>query len=561
MSNKFTFHVLGLPHTVTSKIFNACAYTQKALKFCKMMKARGHHIIHYGHEDSDVICDEHVTVLTNKDFDICYGTHDWKNQFFKYNTGDHAYQTFYKNAIAEIAKRKQPNDFLLPFWGSGVRPICDAHEDMIVVEPGIGYPSGHWARWKIFESYAIYHAYYGLSAVGQCKQDNYDVVIPNYFDIDDFEYNDKKEDYFLYLGRVYDGKGVNIAIQITEHLGYKLKIAGQVDENSQYKDRNFPPHVEFVGYADIEKRKELMKNAKGSFLPSQYIEPFGGVQIENLLSGTPTITTDWGSFTENNINGITGYRCRTFDDYLQAAVSINNGEIDYKKCREHGEKFSLDNVALMYEKYFQDVMNVYKNKGWYETDVPIGVNTNFDYQNIDDEEKPFSQGLARWIKEYYNPGRIVDIGCGPGTYVYSFQEIGIDSRGYDINQVVLDKPSLTQMSMFDLDDPSEFIICLEVAEHIETSLNDDIVDSLYKNLKPGGTLVFSAAHPGQGGVGHINCQTKEYWLEKFESKGFKRDVFAERDWEIYTELNKNEYMGWFMINKLILKKPSELKVL
>ena len=370
MSKKHTFHVLGLPHTVTNKEFVGCAYTQKAWKFCKMMGERGHTIYHYGHEDSDPPYAEHVTVITNEVWAKVYGTHDFKSKLFTYDINDEAYQTFYKNAIAEIEKRKQKNDFILPFWGAGVRPICDAHPDLITVEPGIGYAAGHWSNWKVFESFAIYHAYYGLDAVGTCKQSNYDVVIPNYFDLDDFEFNDQKEDYFLYLGRVYDGKGVNIAIQVTEYLGYKLKIAGQVDDDGPYKDRNFPPHVEFIGYADVETRKELMKKAKGSFLPSQYVEPFGGVQIENLLCGTPTITSNWGSFTENNINGVTGYRCLTFDDYLKAAVSINNGEIDYKKCREHGEKFSLQNVALMYEKYFQDVLNVYENKGWYQTDIP-----------------------------------------------------------------------------------------------------------------------------------------------------------------------------------------------
>jgi glycosyltransferase involved in cell wall biosynthesis len=354
------FHILGLPHTVTSKEFNACAYTQKVLKFGKMMKARGHEIIHYGHEDSDLICDEHVSVLTNDDFQISYGSHDWRKTFFKFDTNDHAYQTFYKNAIREIGKRKQKNDFLLPFWGSGVRAICDAHQhDMIVVEPGIGYAGGHWARWKVFESYAIYHAYCGMQNVGTCRQDWYETVIPNYFDLEDFEYSDQKEDYFLYLGRVYDGKGVNVAIQATEITGVKLVIAGQKEEGYE-----LPNHVEYIGYADVNKRKQLMSKAKGSFLASMYIEPFGGVQIENLLSGTPTITTDWGSFAENNLHGITGYRCRSMGDFVQAIKNID--KIKPKNCRTWGENFSLEKVGEMYEKHFQDVLNVYTGKGWYE---------------------------------------------------------------------------------------------------------------------------------------------------------------------------------------------------
>jgi glycosyltransferase involved in cell wall biosynthesis len=361
--NRFRFHVLGLPHTVSNSEYTACAYTQKVVKFCKMMRKRGHYIIHYGHEESNVDCDEHVTVTTNKDLEIAYGNYDWRKNFFKFDVNDHAYQTFYKNAIEAIGKRKDIHDFILPFWGSGVRPVCDAHPDLICVEPGIGYAGGHWARWKVFESYAIYHAYCGLNGVGFCNQDWYNVVIPNYFDLDEFEFREEKDNFFLYLGRVYDGKGVNVAIQACEAAGVELVIAGQKEEGYR-----LPDWVKYVGYADIEKRKWLMSRAKASFLPSMYVEPFGGVQIENLLCGTPTITTDWGAFAENNLHGITGYRCRTMGDFVNAIENVHN--IKPKNCREWGENFSLEKVGDMYDKYFNDVYNVHTYSGWYAKTDP-----------------------------------------------------------------------------------------------------------------------------------------------------------------------------------------------
>lgn len=356
------FHVLGLPHTVTNQDYCACAYTAKALKFTHMMAGMGHEIIHYGHEDSVLHPDtEHVTVTTNEDLEKAYGSFNWRESFFKYDMGDHAYKTFFANTIKEIAARKTEHDFILPFWGAGVRPVCDAHPDLITVEPGIGYSGGHWARWKIFESYALLHAYCGLMKVNYCNQDWYEVVIPNYFDLSQFTYSETKDDYYLYLGRVFDGKGVNVAIAAAAEAGVKLKIAGQKEDG--YK---LPDHVEYIGYAGVEERKKLMAGAKGAFLPSMYVEPFGGVQIENLLSGTPTMTSDWGAFAENNIHGVTGYRCRTMGDWVQAIKNIEDGAISSKSCRTWGENFSLDRVAPRYQKYFQDVLNVYQGKGWYE---------------------------------------------------------------------------------------------------------------------------------------------------------------------------------------------------
>lgn len=551
------FHILGLPHTVSSKEFNACAYTQKVVKFGKMMTERGHTVIHYGHEDSDLICSEHVSVLTNKDFNIAYGDHDWRKNFFKFDTNDHAYQTFYKNAIKEIGKRKQKNDFILPFWGSGVRPICDAHPDLITVEPGIGYAGGFWARWKIFESYAIYHAYLGLHAVGTCAQDWYDCVIPNYFDADDFHCApEEKEDYFLYMGRVYEGKGIHIAIQVTEKLGKKLIIAGQKPDNIK-----FPSHVEFFGYANAEDRKRLMSRAKAAFTPSMYLEPFGGVQIEMLLSGTPTITTDWGSFTENNIHGHTGYRCRTFDQFLWAAKNIDR--IDPENCRRWGENFLLEKIAPMYEEYFQNVLNVYEGGGWYEEkkgrseldflkkDYPL-LPERMNFDNIEHEEAPWAKRLAEWIKDNLNPNEVLDIGCGPGIYVKSLRDIGVNATGIDIDDRVNNKPFLEYKSLFDItDEKADTVLCMEVAEHIDSSKDDLIVEKVVSTVKK--TLIWTAATLDQGGIGHINCKNKQDWADKISEAGLVRNLEKEKQLQNFAE--QGYHMGWFRNNILYFERP------
>ena len=364
MSQKYRFHILGLPHTVTNSEYTGCAYTQKVLKFGKMMKARGHHIIHYGHEDSNLICDEHVTVTTNKDLEIAYGNYDWRKNFFKFDMGDHAYRTFYTNTIREIQKRKQPLDFILPFWGLGHKPVCDAHPDMIVIEPGIGYGTGHFAKYRIFESYAIRSAVGGPNSVTNCQEDWYHSVIPNYFDPEEFTFSQEKDDYFLFMGRVYPGKGIDIAYQVCQKLGLKLKIAGQ-GSLEEYGYKEIPGQIEKVGYLNSEQRKEMLSKAKGFFLPSMYNEPFGGASIEALFAGCPIITTDWGSHAENNLHGVTGYRCRTFDHFCWAAENID--KINPKNCYDWAmNNFTLDRVGKMYEEYFQMVWDVYTNDGWYQ---------------------------------------------------------------------------------------------------------------------------------------------------------------------------------------------------
>jgi glycosyltransferase involved in cell wall biosynthesis len=349
----YRFHILGVPHTISKREYSTCPFTQKVVRLCKMLKARGHTVIHYGHEDSLVDCDEHVTVTKRYDLQKSYGGHDWRKKGPPaYRLDDHVFRTFFAKTISALHERKERGDFLLCTFGGNHKPVADAHPDMIVCEPGIGYSDGGFAKFRVFESYSIMHAYLGRPSIAAMNNEMwYDVVIPNYFDLDDFEFSPDKDDYFLFVGRVGPGKGIHIALQIVEAVGGRLIIAGpgELTGNEPRTDRPISEYVEQVGVVGPEERKRLMSRAKGMLIPSMFLEPFCGVQIESMLSGTPVITNDWGAFAEYNLHGVTGYRCRTFEHFTWAARNIH--KIDPRACRAWAERnFSLDRVGEMYEE-------------------------------------------------------------------------------------------------------------------------------------------------------------------------------------------------------------------
>ena len=99
----YRFHILGVPHTISIREYSSCAFTQKIVKLCKMLKARGHTVFHYGHEDSRVDCDENITVTKRYDLYKSYGDHDWRKKGFPtYRLDDHVYKTFYAKTIAAL---------------------------------------------------------------------------------------------------------------------------------------------------------------------------------------------------------------------------------------------------------------------------------------------------------------------------------------------------------------------------------------------------------------------------------------------------------------------------
>jgi len=351
-----TFHSLGTFNTPTNlKEGVGYAFCSKIINQTKALRSLGHKVIFYGAEGSEVPCDEFVQVLSKDELP--------KEVFAKkpkyIEDGKHpANKLFNERCIEEIKKRKSKyfhsRDILLVATGSYQKPVADEAGLKLIVEIGIGY-KGVFTDHKIFESYAWQHWIYGKAH--QSEGRFYDAVIPPIFNPKEFEYREKKDDYFLYLGRITHNKGVTIAKETCEAIGAKLKVAG-IDQGMKLEG----PNVEMVGFADFKKRKELIAGAKAVFVPTIYIEPFGYIIMEAGMSGTPVITTDWGSFPEIVQHGKTGFRCRTLAQFIIAAQNID--QIKPEDCRIWAQEFTLEKIAPMYDQYFKQMQNLY-GKGWY----------------------------------------------------------------------------------------------------------------------------------------------------------------------------------------------------
>lgn len=361
-------HVVGLPHTETTPEFFTCAYTQKLVKFGKMMMALDYEVILYAGETNTTVCTEHVQLVSREEQRAWFGeqTQDMLPTI-QWDPKLPYWRTMNQRAVMEISKRLDVhNDLVLLIGGTAQQPIAQALPAATNCEFGIGY-SGIFSDHKVFESYAWMH-----HVLGRKLQDTgnfYDAVIPNYFDLEDFPLQSTGGDYLLFVGRLIRNKGPQVAAEIADRLDMPLVMAGNGLIEQDGDTIRFPEgeikcrNVRHVGPVGIEERARLMAGAHAVLMPTLYLEPFGGVAVEAMLAGTPVIAPDWGAFTETILPGVSGFRFRTLREACEGAEMAR--KLPRATIRHYAEnRYSLEAVGPMYDRYFKQLQGLWGD-GWY----------------------------------------------------------------------------------------------------------------------------------------------------------------------------------------------------
>jgi glycosyltransferase involved in cell wall biosynthesis len=186
-------------------------------------------------------------------------------------------------------------------------------------------------------------------------------VVPNPIDLDEWPFQQEKDDGLPFLGRLDPDKGPHRAIEAARRAGRQLALAGPVQpEGEKFFADEVEPHLEdarvrYLGPLGADDKREALARAAGLLMPIEWAEPFGLVMIEALATGTAVIAFERGAAAEIVIDGEDGFLVSDVDGMVAAIGRLH--EIDPRRCRRSVERFDVDTVCAAYEDVYADAIS------------------------------------------------------------------------------------------------------------------------------------------------------------------------------------------------------------
>ncbi len=202
-------------------------------------------------------------------------------------------------------------------------------------------------------------------------------TVYNGVDTNLYSYQEKKDDYLFWLGRMpkgknkdgtfIDPKGLRTAIKLAQETGERLFISAPV-EDIEFYNKDVKPYlndkIKFVGEptkeqsVPFEKILSLYQGAKAFLMTINQNEPFGLVTAEAGSCGTPVISFDRGALPEIIKDGINGFLVpydQGVNGLKEALKKVN--QIKPIDCRNHiVNNFSIENMVNNYEKTYNEIL-------------------------------------------------------------------------------------------------------------------------------------------------------------------------------------------------------------
>ena len=171
----------------------------------------------------------------------------------------------------------------------------------------------------------------------------------------------KYKDYYLYLGRLDEMKGIKSLIKAFAQLpAYTLLIGGSGGEKyREYAKRNNLQNIHFLGQLDKAQVKSYLKQAKALIFPSIWYETFGMTIIEAYSQGTPVICSDIGNGAALVKEMVTGmhYHYNSADSLASTILKFERDCVDYSQetYKEYLDKYTPEKNYILLRNIYSDL--------------------------------------------------------------------------------------------------------------------------------------------------------------------------------------------------------------
>lgn len=163
----------------------------------------------------------------------------------------------------------------------------------------------------------------------------------------------------------------------------------------------------------------------------------------------------------------------------------------------------------------------------------------------------FDEPLADHLSTFFQGSTVADFGCGhKGFYTKHLKSNGVTTIGFDGNPYTQHPLIIADLSKpLILDGQLEWVLCLELGEHIPAKYESVLLHNCHSNNSKG--VVISWGIPDQKGRGHVNCRPNSYVKEKFALFGYENDLEAE------TKMRESATLPWFKNTIMVFRKVND----
>jgi glycosyltransferase involved in cell wall biosynthesis len=152
----------------------------------------------------------------------------------------------------------------------------------------------------------------------------------------------KREPFFVWLGKFVPEKGPLLAIEAAKRANVPLVLAGVVDRAIETSVEYFREQVEplidnkmikYIGPVNLEQKITLLSSARGFLYPIAWEEPGATVVLEAMALGCPVIAFARGVLPELVVHETTGFLVQDLNEMVQYIPRID--ELDRLKTHAH----------------------------------------------------------------------------------------------------------------------------------------------------------------------------------------------------------------------------------